>query len=355
MTRPARVIVDPAALRANLEVVRRCAPGRRVMAIIKADAYGHGLGRIARVIDDVDAFGVASIEEAVTLRDAGIDVPIVLLEGPFEAIETREFVPLRLQTVIHNIEQVRMVAGIEDQVPVWIKIDTGMHRLGFSPETVAELTGALGRPDRTIRYMTHFANAHHRGDESVMAQRQAFEDAVANVEGERCLANSSAILAWPDTHADWVRPGLMLYGISPFPGESGSAHGLQPVMTLASALIAVKRVPRDGTVGYGRGYRCPEDMTVGVVALGYGDGYPRQAGTGTPILVNGVRTQVIGEASMDMLTVDLREVPNPRVGDPVTLWGDGLPVEEVASHAGTIAYELLCRVNMRARYVEKVR
>jgi alanine racemase len=181
-----------------------------------------------------------------------------------------------------------------------------------------------------------------------------FDDILGGRSGDRSVANSSAILAWPQYHADWVRPGIMLYGVSPFSDSIGRDHGLQPAMTVASELIAVREVKAGGSVGYGKGYICPHDMPVGVVAFGYGDGYPRHASTGTPILVRGQRTQVIGEASMDMLTVDLRPVPAARVGDPVVLWGAELPVEEVAASAGTIPYELLCRVRMRARYDESV-
>lgn len=353
MTRPARVIFDSRAVRANLQVVKAQAPGRRIMAIVKADAYGHGVVRMARALADADAFGVASIEEAVRLREADIQQRIVLLEGPFEAQELPEISVHRLESVVHTHEQVRMFAAHADPTPLWVKIDTGMHRLGFAPAELPAVLAALARPRRVIRLMTHFASAHLLGDDGVVAQWRAFERAAEAAACERCSANSSAILAWPATHADWVRPGLMLYGVSPFAHSSAEALGLRPVMTVASALIAVKRVAAGGSVGYGKGFVCPQDMDIGVVAFGYADGYPRHAATGTPILVNGVRTQVIGEASMDMMAVDLRPVRDARVGDPVVLWGDGLPVEEVAAAAGTIPYELLCRMRMRAHFVER--
>lgn len=352
MSRPARAVIDSEAARANLDLVRRRAPGRRVMAIIKADGYGHGVVRIARVLGAADAFGVASIEEANRIRAADIQHPVVLLEGPFEPREIDEIRAQRLETVVHNAEQLRWLAAAPADIPVWIKIDTGMHRLGFAPAEIPAVAAALRRPGRVLRYMTHFASAHIAHDASVGAQLEAFNRVTAGLGGERCSANSSAILDWPATHGDWVRPGLMLYGVSPLPHMTALELGLQPVMTLTSNLIAVKRVPAGDTVGYGKSFVCPAEMPIGVVAFGYGDGYPRQAATGTPILVNGIRTQVIGEASMDMLAVDLRPVPAARIGDPVTLWGAGLPVEEIARHAQTIPYELLCRMRMRAHFVE---
>lgn len=355
MTRPARVLFDAAAVRANFEVVRRHAPGRRIMAIIKADGYGHGVVRMARALGEADAFGVAAIEEAVCLREAGVTRPIVLLEGPFEAGELREIARHRLESVVHTHEQAGMFRADPHAAPLWIKVDTGMHRLGFAPAEVPAVVAALARPGREMRLMTHFASAHLRGDTTVAAQLAAFEQALAD-GGQplaRCCANSSAILGWPRTHGEWVRPGLMLYGVSPFAETRAEALGLRPAMTVTSALIAVKTVRAGGSVGYGGGFVCPEDMAIGVVAFGYADGYPRHAGTGTPILVNGIRTQVIGEASMDMMAVDLRGVPDARVGAPVVLWGDGLPVEEIARAAGTIPYELLCRMRMRARFVER--
>jgi len=355
VTRPARVIFNPEAVRGNLAIVRRCAPGRRVLAIIKADGYGHGLIRMARALSDADAFGVASIEEAVRLRDAGIAQAIVLLEGPFEASELAEISVYGLESVAHNVEQVEWFARQERVTPLWIKIDTGMHRLGFAPADVPAVIERLATRGRSLRLMTHFASAHLRGDPSIGAQLEQFLCLAATRGNEVCLANSSAIMAWPATHGDWVRPGLLLYGVSPFAESLGSDIGLQPAMTVTSALIAVKQVPAGGGVGYGKAYVCARDTPIGVVAFGYADGYPRHAATGTPVLVNGVRTQVLGDVTMDMMMVDLSPLPTARVGDPVVLWGDGLPVEEIASCAGTIPYDLLCRMRMRAHFVELLR
>jgi alanine racemase len=352
MTRPARVIINPRAARHNLEWVRRHAPGARVMAVIKADGYGHGIARMARIFDGADAFAVAAIEEAVTIREAGIGKPIVLLEGPFEAAELELVSALGLEVVVHNHEQLDMLVGAPKPRTLWLKFDTGMHRLGFSPEHAADAIARARALDVPLRFMTHFANTHHRGDASVHAQIDRFEALLAEQAGERSLANSGAVLGYTRAHGDWVRPGLMLYGVSPFDHEVGSDLGLQPVMTLRSRLISVRQVRAGEAVGYGGAYVCPQDMPVGVLAYGYGDGYPRHAQTGTPILVRGIRTQVIGHCSMDMMTVDLRPVPDARFGDAVTLWGEGLPIEEVARASGTIPYELLCRVRMRAQYEE---
>lgn len=357
MTRPACVVIDRAAARANLARVRALAPGRRLMAVIKADAYGHGVVRMARLFAGADAYGVACLEEAVRLREAGIRAPITLLEGPFESAEVAEIQALRLETVVHHEEQLRMLECAPALRPtrVWLKIDTGMHRLGFDPADVRRAWERLVACDAVAGepvLMTHFASAHHRGDGSVDAQLGCFEQATAGLPGERCIANSAGLISRPDSHAHWVRPGLMLYGVSPFEDSSAEDEGLAPVMTLRSALISVRRVAAGEGVGYGATWRCPEPMPVGVVALGYGDGYPRQAGSGTPVLVNGVRTQVIGRASMDMITVDLRPVPQARVGDPVVFWGSGLPVEQIARRADTVPYELLCAVRVRARFVE---
>ena len=352
MTRPARVIFNPAAVRDNLALASARAPGRRVLAIVKADAYGHGLLRVARALTAADAFGVASIEEAVRLRDAGIGQSIVLLEGPFEAGEVAEIGVHGLETVVHNHEQVEWFVRQERVTPLWIKIDTGMHRLGFAPDEVPAVIARLAGRGRNFRLMTHFASAHLHGEASVEAQLVRFAALTEGRDNEVCLANSSAILAWPTTHGDWVRPGLMLYGVSPFADSVGRDLGLRPAMTVTSALIAVKTVPAGGGVGYGRACTCARETPIGVVAFGYADGYPRHAATGTPVLVNGVRTQVLGEASMDMMTVDLTPVPDARIGDRVVLWGEDLPVEEIARCARTIPYELLCRMRMRAHFVE---
>ncbi len=358
MSRPASVVINLAALESNFQRVRQLAPRQKIMAVVKADAYGHGIGRIARRLAQADAFGVACLEEARQLRDAGIRQPIVLLEGPFSADELPAIQQLDLEIVIHHPQQFPMLAaaGRDHALRTWLKIDTGMHRLGFPPQEVTAAREQLldcAAVSRDIRLMTHLASANEPGDALTTRQLQAFADCTAGMVAERSIANSAAILDWPDSHGDWVRPGLLLYGVSPNTQRPSLDEGLQPVMTFASQLISVKRLQKGDTVGYGATWTCPEDMPVGIIAAGYGDGYPRHARSGTPILVNGRRAAMIGVASMDMLAVDLRNAPTAQVGDPVVLWGDGLPVEEIADCAGTIPYELLCGDRKRTRFHEQ--
>ncbi len=358
MTRPARVVIDLKAVRSNLQTVKRYAPDQKIMAIIKADAYGHGLERIANQLDAADAFGVACIEEAIRLRDAGFTKSIILLEGFFSKQELNQLSDLNIQTVIHQMNQLEMIEELpaEKAVNVWLKIDTGMHRLGFDLDQVqsvyTRLQKSIGAKDK-VRLMTHFASAQERDPVSVETQLKNFLDVSAGLNGEHCLANSSAIMEWPKSHGDWVRPGLMLYGVSPFVEQSAQDLGLQTVMSLQSELISVKQAKKGEKVGYGGTWECPEDMLIGVVAMGYGDGYPRHAQPGTPMLINGKVAHLIGRPSMDMLTVDLRKYPKAKVGDNVILWGKELPIEEIARCAETIPYELLCGMRMRAQFVEK--
>lgn len=358
MSRPGRVVIHLAAFRHNLSRVRELAPQCRVMAVVKADAYGHGLVRAARALAGADSFGVACIEEAEQLREAGIAHPVVLLEGPFAEDELPRIAAQGLEIVVHHDEQLRMLetARLPSPVKVWLKVDTGMHRLGFAP---ADARAAWRRlrdcaavaPDIVI--MSHMANAADPGSRLVRAQLDCFDGIARDLGGAGSMANSAGVIHWHASHCDIVRPGLMLYGVSPMDGGNAADHNLMPVMSLESELISVKRLRQSDAVGYGATWSCPEDMPVGIVAAGYGDGFPRHAASGTPIMVNGVRSQIIGNASMDMLCVDLRPLPDAQVGDPVQLWGEQLPVEEVARHAGTIPYELLCHVQARLRVVEK--
>jgi alanine racemase len=356
MTRPARVIVDLSALRHNLSRVRALAPGTKVMAILKADAYGHGIARATPALAGADAFGVACLEEAQEIMEARIRRPVVLLEGPFAASELPQISNSGFEIVVHHESQLDMLEKTRLARPIrcWLKIDTGMHRLGFEPAAAAaawKRLRACRSSEGMPRLMTHLARASHPGDELTGEQLRRFETTCRGLEGERSIANSAGVLGWPDSRADWVRPGLMLYGVSPMENSAGVDHGLRPAMRFASRLISVKRVAAGESVGYGAAWRCPEDMAIGVVAAGYGDGFPRHAKTGTPVVVRGRRTTLIGVASMDMLTVDLRPVPGAVVGDEVELWGGALPIEEVARHAGTIPYELLCGVQKRLSFV----
>ena len=357
MTRPARVVINLSALRHNLNRVRTLAPQSRVMAIVKTDAYGHGITRIARALPSADAFGVACLEEARQLRASGIVQPIILLEGAYAAAELQEIEQLDLDMVVHEETQIAMLESARPAKPInaWLKVDTGMHRLGVMPDIFSTTWRRLQdcrSVAQPVRLMTHLATANERTNPMTHAQLACFRQLCGHLPVEKSIANSAGISAFPESHADWVRPGLMLYGVSPLNGGRAADEGLVPVMSLQSEFIAVKKLRAGEPVGYGATWRCPEDMPVGVVAAGYGDGYPRHAPSGTPVVLNGKRVALIGRASMDMLIVDLRTQPDARVGDPVVLWGDGLPVEEIAHYAGTIPYELLCGVHKRLRFVE---
>ncbi len=351
MGRPARALVDASALRHNLDQVRRLAPRARVMAVIKANGYGHGLSWVANALSDADAFGVSSVEEGLALRQAGVKLPVCLLEGFFTADELPLLAEHRLAPTIHDESQIQALsqATLPAKLPVWIKIDTGMHRLGFAPHDLPNVLARL-RACATVgdvRLMSHLANAEAAADPSTKLQIENFLTHTKNLGLETSLANSAGIVAWPDSHGDWVRPGIMLYGVSPVANQSSEQLNLKPVMTLQTSLIAVHQRKHGDAIGYGGDWRCPRDMPVGVAAIGYGDGYPRHAAVGTPVLVNGRRVPLVGRVSMDMITLDLSSQPQARVGDTVVLWGQDLPVAEVAQSAGTIAYELLCRVTER--------
>ncbi len=358
MTRPARACIDLTSLKHNFNRVRQAAPGSRVMAIIKANAYGHGLLPVARSLADADAFGVAVLEEAIALREAGFDRRIVLLEGAFDAEEAMLVSGYRLDVVVHHRSQLDMLEQVRLSRPidVWLKLDTGMHRLGFPDAAVAGAVRRLRNIGQVGRlfFMSHLARADEQDNPATRDQLQCFHEATDGLDGERSLANSAGILGWPEVRLDWVRPGIMLYGSSPLAGATAQQLDLQPVMTLQSRLIAVNEHRRGEAVGYGGDWVCPETMNIGVAAMGYGDGYPRHLPSGTPVRVNGRAAALAGRVSMDMVTIDLRATPEAAVGDPVTLWGHGLPVDDIAARAGTIAYELLCGISARVprRYRE---
>ena len=350
-----RAIVDTAALRHNLDRIRATAPASRVMAVVKANAYGHGLVPAAKALAQTDGFAVARLEEGLALRAAGLTNRILLLEGVFSPAQLAAAAQQRFDLMVHSADQLEMLearAGTE-AISAWIKVDTGMNRLGFRAEQFGEAYGRLRRvanvvPDPTL--VTHLASADDRRDPKTGEQMRVFAAATAGLSGARSIANSAALLAWPDTRADWVRPGIMLYGVSPFPSGTGAGLGLRPVMTLQSEVIAVKDVRAGETVGYGGAWRAARETRVAVVAAGYGDGYPRSVESGTPVLVNGHRAPLVGRVSMDMITVDVTDLPGVATGDPVVLWGEGVPVEEVARHAGTIPYELICGVSQRVQH-----
>jgi alanine racemase len=358
MTRPSRVVIDKQALQHNLQRVKELTPNSRIMAIIKADAYGHGLVRVAETLSNADAFGVACLEEAEQLREATITNPIVLLEGPHKAVDLSRIVELQLDVVIHHESQLKMLeqAKLDEPLQVWIKIDTGMHRLGFPVDKVSDILERISNCSNVKqppKLMTHFATANEKDNPLTQQQLEQFNLLSEKLDYEKTMANSAAIINFPETHTDWVRPGLMLYGVSPMKEGFAGEHGLKPVMTLESEIISIKQLFKGDPVGYGATWHCPEDMPVGVIAAGYGDGFPRHAKSGTPILVNNVRCSLIGRASMDMLTVDLRNQPDAKIGDRVVLWGEALPIEEIAQHADTIPYELMCGVHKRLEFAER--
>ena len=352
MTRVARATVDTAALQHNLGQVRQRAPDARVMAVIKANAYGHGLVGCARALRQADALAVARMEEAVALREAGLENPVVLLEGVLDAAQLPLASALGLEIVVHSPEQLAMLEAAELERPLqaWLKLDTGMNRLGFPPEAaraIAARLAACGSVRPGLRLMTHLACADERDRQVTDTQLRRFADAVAELPGERSVANSAGLLWREDSHAEWVRPGLMLYGVSPFADQSGAELGLRPAMELMSTVIALREVHRGDRVGYGGVWTAREDSRLAILGIGYGDGYPRHLGSGAPVLVRGRRAPLAGRISMDMIAVDITLIPDVRVGDEVSLWGAGLPVEELAQMAGTIPYELLCGVTQR--------
>jgi len=362
MSRATQATINLSALRHNLQRVKQLAPNSKTIAVIKADGYGHGLVRVAKALDAADSFGVASLDEALHLRSNNIRKTVVLLEGVFEVSEFSKAGLQNAEIVIHHITQLDMLeeyartaSNAASRISVWLKVDTGMHRLGFPSDIVHIAWQRLQAIPlvKEVYLMTHLANADDLKDKTTDKQIRDFDAATQGLQAPRSIANSGGILGWPASHADYVRPGIMLYGITPFNKGTGLDHDLKPVMTLSSELIAVNYFKKGATLGYGGTFTCPEDMSVGVVAIGYGDGYPRHAKTGTPVLVNGKRTQLIGRVSMDMICVDLSEQPDAKVKDPVILWGEGLPVEEVAHSADTIGYELLCHVTQRVKFIEK--
>ena len=343
-SRPLVAHISAAALQNNLAVARRHAGSARVMAVVKANGYGHGLARVAAALWDADGFAVATLQEAATLRELGWDKPILLLEGLFEPADLALCQVLAVTPVIHHAEQLAMLAAdhSREAVSVFLKLNSGMNRLGFVP---AEFPAALARLQHlpnvgNITLMSHFATADDAT--GVVDQQLCIEQTFSGLNYPQSLANSAALLRYRGTRADWVRPGIMLYGASPFADQSAEQLGLQPVMTLRSRIIAVQTLQPGDAIGYGRSFVAQQPMRVGVVACGYADGYPRHAPTGTPLRVHGQRTQLLGRVSMDMLYADLTPLPQAGVGSPVVLWGEGLPVEEVATAAGTISYELLC-------------
>ena len=354
MPRPIRATLSAAALRHNYAVAKLTAPHARVLAVAKANAYGHGFDRVARALTHADGFATLEIDNAIALRNGGFEGTILLLEGFFDPAELRTVQAAELATVIHSPEQVHMLEAETPtrKIDVWLKLNTGMNRLGFPAQEARRWLDRIERTGCTqsITLMTHFANADQ--PQGVEEEMRVFNESTRGMALPRSLANSAALFAHPDSHGDIVRQGITLYGASPFADRLANSLGVHPAMTLSSEIIAVQELKRGDRVGYGGDWASEAAMRIGIVACGYGDGYPRHAPSGTPILVAGGRTKTVGRVSMDMLAVDLRPVPAAGVGSRVVMWGEGIPVDEVAMAAGTVGYELLCAVAPRVPFEE---
>jgi|TARA_B110000881_G_scaffold86232_1_gene75569 alanine racemase len=370
----ATAIIDSQALLNNVSVIKSLAPQSKVLAVLKANAYGHGLERIAKILscadDCADAFGVARLDEALALRAAGVKEAIVLLEGFFSAEDLATIAKHNFETVVHNKEQLIAIenANLSRPLKVWLKVDTGMHRLGVEPkefETYYQALSQCKNVQKKLILMSHLASADIANSKETQQQYELFEQLTTHLEEDKSLANSAAIIAWEKCHYQWVRPGLMVYGVSPMSSpmplaastealsSTASAEEsplvLKPVMTLKASLISVRNLPKGEPVGYGGTWISEQKTVIGVIAIGYGDGYPRHAKNGTPVLLNGRRVPIVGRVSMDMVTVDLGNKSLDKVGDLATLWGDKLSVAEIASCADTIPYELLCNITRRVK------
>ncbi len=348
--------IDHAALRHNLRQVRRAAPDSRIWAVIKANAYGHGIERVANALTQADGYAVARIDEALRLRQIGINKPLLILEGAFTLEDIQTAVALDCQLSVHSEYQIRLLERLQSAraLTVWLKVDTGMHRLGIQADKIDQMASRLRACSAVgeLNLMTHLANADDRTDGTTERQCERFDHLCLEEFKQRSIANSAGLMAFPCARRDWVRPGIMLYGVSPFINSLGTDEGLLPVMTFSSRVIAVNHCMQGDPVGYGGAYHCPEAMPVAVIGVGYGDGYPRHAANGTPVLLRNRRLPLIGRVSMDMLCVDARDIPDLKIGESVVLWGEGLPVEEVAAAAGSIGYELLCGVTQRVDFID---
>ena len=356
MARATTASIHIDALRHNLAQIRSAAPQSKVMAVVKADGYGHGLERVAHALVGADAFGVAALSDAQRLRAAGLSQKIVLLSGFDEASDLEQLRQLSVDTVVHHESQLELLSqDCGAPISVWLKMDSGMHRLGFPPDQYQQVYSQLHAMPNVaddIVLMSHFASSDELDNPQTPSQISCFDQYRNAVPGACSLANSSAVFSWPGARRQWLRAGGALYGLTVAAGKTGADFGLKAAMTLSTRLISIQRVKAGERVGYAGLYQCPEDMPVGVAAIGYGDGYPRNIKPGTPALLNGRRVTIIGRVSMDLMTLDLRAQPDAQVGDPVVLWGEGLPIEEIADAANTISYELTCSITRRVRFTE---
>ena len=353
MARPLFAQINLAALRANLALVRAKAPATQVMAVVKANAYGHGLIRVLSALEEADGLALLELDNALALRGQHYTRRVLLLEGFFEERELADIAAHRLAIVVHDAEQLNMLekAVLSRPLEVFVKVNSGMNRLGFAPHEVRGVCERLSQAPAVaaLRLMTHLARADE--DDGVRTALAAFDNACRGLPYPRSIANSAGIIRHEEVGGDIVRPGIMLYGASPFPYDSAEMLGLQPVMTLRSEIIAVQELRAQDSVGYGGTYTATRPHRVGIIAGGYADGYPRHAPNGAPVLVCGKRVRMAGRVSMDMVSVDLTEVPEARVGSPVVLWGEGLPIDDVAAAASTVGYQLMCNIAPRVRAV----
>ncbi|MDR0219516.1 MAG: alanine racemase [Enterobacteriaceae bacterium] len=348
----ATAVIDRRALRHNLQQVRVKAPNSKLIAVVKANAYGHGLLETAYTMEDADCFGVARIGEALALRSGGVIKPILLLEGFLGASDLPILVVNHIETVVHSIEQLEALEQTEltHPVKVWMKLDTGMHRLGVRIDEAEDFYQRLCRcrnVEQPVNIISHFSRADEPLVDTTHLQVEQFMSFVAGKSGEKSISASGGILLWPQAHLDWVRPGIMIYGASPIADKTADDFNLMPAMTLKSSLIAVRQHKSGESVGYGGTWVSERDTYLGVVAIGYGDGYPRSASSGTPVFINGREVPLVGRVSMDMITIDLGPDCRDKVGDDVILWGAVLPVEEIAEHTGISAYELITKLTSR--------
>ncbi|MEW5009211.1 MAG: alanine racemase [Cycloclasticus sp.] len=350
------VVIDLAALRHNFILAARAAPNSKLMAVIKANAYGHGILEVAAALDAADGFAVARLDEAIRLRDAGSDKTILVLTGFNDERELREFSYYDLDAVVHSEYQVELLEACTGISPisVWLKINTGMNRLGIEAADLSRIADRIQLSAKVrlpYKLMTHFSCADDMASDVTQQQINLFDESVAGHAGEQSLANSAGLLGWQYAQRHWVRPGIMLYGGSPFYARKASDDQLKPVMTFSSRVISLRQLTKGQCVGYGASWVAPSACLIATIGAGYGDGYPRHAKTGTPVLINGVQVPVVGRVSMDSMTVDVSQCVGIKLGDKAVLWGEGLPIEQVAADSSTISYELMCGITERVKRI----
>lgn len=350
ITAQAHINLD--AIRHNYQVLKKLCGNQKLVAVIKGDAYGHNAIAVAKSLPNADLFAVARIEEATELRDAGINQPILLLAGCFCSNDIKQAQRLNLDIVIHNEQQLQDLeqVALAGAINVWIKVDSGMHRLGVQPEDVANYLSRLKRLNAVsepVSFISHFSCADNTECGTTQKQITAFSKAVENTQGMKSIANSAGILLWPNSKFDVARAGIALYGISPQSDSIGKDFGLIPAMTFSTRLISVRHHQKGQPVGYGNAWIADKETTLGVIAVGYGDGYPRAASNHASVFINGRTAPIVGRVSMDMVVVDLGLDAQDQCGDSVELWGENLPIESVANAAGTIPYELTIQLTSR--------